>query len=251
MEQDLLKIKKLLINYINLINKEYKYSKINLESNKLVLFNESNTITFLVCDGKLLLPSAAYNFFELAHNFNNYGINKNNYRFFNEYLDTNTTYMEYIDHVIECAFNAYDYFEENLLHEAMHLCGSGGGSPLEEGINELKTRELAMKYKIKIAAYGYSKEVEVAKKLQNILGKELMDDLTFIANEKRYEFLLNKATNKEAILYQELSNDMINLSKDYFEKVSKLSNPYDKAKLYETIDYSILYKHLDNNKIIH
>jgi len=62
----------------------------------------------------------------------------------------------------------------------------------KEGINELKTRELAQKYNIKIAAYGYSKEVEMAKKMQKIIGKETMDELTFIPRYERIVFLRDK-----------------------------------------------------------
>ena len=210
---------------------------------EIVEFNSGDTITFVVTDGKLLLPKAFYNLFPLFKNYDNYGKNKNNGRQVGEYLDTRTTYFEYIEHVITGALSVYDYFEESLLHEAMHICGSEGGSPLEEGINELKTRELAQKYNIKIAAYGYSKEVEVAKRLQKILGNKIMDELTFIPLNERFEFLSARVGLKLAQLYQFLTREMLKISYEsgYYQKNSHFNDPFEKAKLYETIDYSALY----------
>jgi len=69
MEDDLLKIQKLLLQYINIITKEYPNScgsnvidKIN-NREELVKFNKTNEISFLVSDGVLLLPLPAYKIF--------------------------------------------------------------------------------------------------------------------------------------------------------------------------------------------
>ena len=141
--------------------------------------------------------------------------------------------------------SVYDYFEESLLHETMHICGSRGGTPLEEGINELKTRELAQKYNIKIAAYGYSKEVEMAKKMQKIIGKETMDELTFIPRYERIVFLRDKLGEKVAELYLQISDEMTKKSEDYYKKLSQVSDPFEKAELYDNIDYTDLYQIVD------
>lgn len=254
MEQDLLKIKELLLQYIGIISKEFKSSNAeqvlaNLDdAQEIVAFNDTDSISFFVRNGKLLLPKKAYSIFPYFKKYEIYGKERNNHRCIEEYLDTNTTYLEYIEHVITGALSVYDYFEESLLHEAMHICGSGGGTPLEEGINELKTRELAQKYNIKIAAYGYSKEVEVSKKLQQILGKEIMDELTFIPSTKRYAFISDKVGNNKAKLYKVVSDKMIEKSKEYFENISRLDDPFEKARLYEKIDYSEMYQIIDGEK---
>ena len=66
MEQDFIKIKKLLLDHINLILKEYsncaREQLLNAINNdaEIVKFNSSNTITFIVQDGVLLLPKSAY-----------------------------------------------------------------------------------------------------------------------------------------------------------------------------------------------
>ena len=71
MEQDFLKIKELLFEYIKLIlnsytncNREQILNALNNNS-EIVRFNTSNTITFIVQDGVLLLPKAAYQIFPL------------------------------------------------------------------------------------------------------------------------------------------------------------------------------------------
>jgi len=130
----------------------------------------------------------------------------------------------------------------------MHLCGSNGGTPLEEGINELKTRELAVKYNIKIVSYGYSKEVEVAKNLQKLIGKEIMDELTFIPKSQRKFFISNKVSTEFAKLYELLSSKMIEKLAKYYRSLTKINNPFEKAKLYESIDYTELYEIIDNYK---
>ncbi len=252
MNEDLIKIKKQLLEDINLILKEYpncnrkEIANIMNHDKEIVKYNSSNTITFIVQDGVLLLPKVAYQIFPLLKKYENYGTKLNSNRNIADYLDTNTTYKEYITHLIESGMSVYDYFEESLLHEAMHICGSQGGYPLEEGINELKTRELAQKYNIKIAAYGYSKEVKMAKKMQEIIGKETMDELTFIPKYERVKILTDKLGNEVGELYSQISTEMMKKSNDYYKKLSQISNPFEKANLYDNIDYTELYQTLDN-----
>lgn len=229
--------------YIKIISREYS-GKINNDilcylnnSDNLVEFNTSNTISFIVRNGKLLLPRIAYYVFDALKKEPNYGTNKNDKRSVSEYLDTNTTYLEYIDHAIVAGLDTIDYFEESLLHEAMHLCGSGGGDPLQEGINELKTRELAQKYNLKISGYGYPKEVEVAKMFQEIIGKENMDVLTFLNHQERLSFLNNSVGKDVATLYNQVSLEMLKSCRNYNVLIDKISSPIEKASLYDSIDY--------------
>lgn len=257
MEQDFLRIKELLYEYIKLILDSYsncdrkKISDIINNNFEIVKFNTSNTITFIVQDDVLLLPKAAYQIIPLLKQYKNYGTKPNSHRNIKDYLDTNTTYMEYINYMIEAGVSVYEYFEESLLHEAMHICGSQGGTPLEEGINELKTRELAQKNNIKIAAYGYSKEVEIAKKLQQIVGKDVMDELTFVPSYERKNFLTGRLGDEVAELYQLISHKMIEKSSCYYDKLFQVSDPFEKARLYEDVDYSEIHQIIDNYKRKH
>lgn len=247
MENDLLRIEKLLLKYLSIISKEYSFSEAEIVINKIkegkriVKFNSTQSISFFVNDGILLLPKAAYDIFPSLKRIKNYGTKLNQHRNIEEYLDTNTTYYDYINHVIESGMSVYKYFEESLLHETMHICGSRGGTPLEEGINELKTRELAQKYNISIAAYGYPKEVEIAKKLQKIIGKEIMDELTFIPIAERFNFLASRVSIEIAKLYDLLSIEMVKRSKDYYCNIGQISDPYEKAKFYMNKLIRVIY----------
>ena len=254
MNEDLNKIKDLLLKYVELIKNEYPESKAervesDLEDGKeIVRFNDKNTLSFLCVNGQLLLPKVAYDLFPILRQNELYGTNKNNRRDVSQYLDTDTTYFDYINHLLVAGLSEYDYFEESLLHETMHLCGSGGGIPLEEGINDLKTRELAQKQGIKIAGYAYSKEVEIAKQLQDILGKDIMDELTFTPSSKRFNYLYEKLGEEKANLYKNVSRKMIEESSNFFKTAYKTDNPFEKAKLYDEIDYSGTYTIIDNYK---
>ena len=259
-EKDILrdkqKIEDKIIEYVPLIEKEYGLyirgmTRNYLENNKnqLVELNKENAISFIVSRGKLFLPTYAYKIFPILMEQSNYNSNPDNRVEEKDYLNTNTTYTDYIHHVIEAGLTPYDYFEESLLHEVMHLCGSGGGTPLEEGINELKTRELAQKHHIKIAAMGYSKEVEIAKELESIIGKDTMSEVSFL--DSRMALDLIKRTNKDEVasLYENVRNTMIEQSNNYNSKMIKVSNPIEKAKLYSEIDYSKAHSLINKYKL--
>lgn len=74
MELDLLKIEELLMDYISLIGKEYPNSRTHdiLEKikngHKIVEFNSSSSISFLVNNDKLLLPKYVYTIFSSLEN---------------------------------------------------------------------------------------------------------------------------------------------------------------------------------------
>lgn len=41
---------------------------------------------------------------------------------------------------------------------------------------------------------------------------------------------------------------MIEKSVSYFDKLSQVNNPFEKAKLYESVDYGEVYQIIDNYK---
>ena len=249
MKDDLDNIGKLLLRYIKTIINEYGVyidSDIinHVLNNKIVTFSNSDTISFIVKKGVLYLPKHIYSLIPEFQKNIGYGVLPNDGRRIEDYMDTSTTYYDYINHFIRGGLSAYNYFEESLLHEAFHLCGCSGNHPLEEGITELKTRELAQKYSIKIAGYAYPKEVEVAKKVQDIMGKDIIDELAFVLDNK-YDFLIGKVGIEKADLYLKVVKDMTDLSKGYYSKFEKISKPSDKAELYSQLDYSSVLKYLD------
>ena len=103
MDLDLLEIEKLLMGYIDIIGKEYPNSRTQdifnkiKNGHKIVEYNSSSSISFFVIEDKLLLPKYAYNIFHLFEGYDNYGTEPEHRRFTDDYLDTNTTYYDYID----------------------------------------------------------------------------------------------------------------------------------------------------------
>ena len=252
-KNDVDKIKEKLKLYIDIIIKEYGsyldnnlISKLN-NNTDIVALNDENTVSFVCRNGILYLPKIAYSIFPELRKHERYAFNPSNRVLEENYLDTNTTYFDYINHVIEAGLNEYEYFEESLLHEAMHLCGSGGGNAFKEGINELKTRELVQKYHIKIAAIGYSKEVELAKKFQMIVGKTILDELAFknYSLEKAYDFLMNRCGVKIADLYKKILYLIEEESNIILRSATTTSDPFEKARLYSMIDYKETNKLID------
>ena len=74
----------------------------------------------------------------------------------NTLIKNKNTFWDYIKHAIIKGLSPEEYFQESLLHEAMHFCGCGGADPLKEGITELKTREAkVIKDFIKVKKFPY------------------------------------------------------------------------------------------------
>ena len=249
MIKDLYEIEELTKKYISIVQEEYKdyipkeLQEYLIKNDSFVKYSEKG-ISFYVRDRVIYLPKIAYDYFEKLKTFPQYGTYPNKYRKVEDYLDTNTTYYDYIDHVVGDALTPLDYFKESLLHEVMHLCGSKGANPLDEGFNELIARELASKYSIEFAAYGYPKEVEIAKRLEDIIGKETTDQLIFMNYNQKIDLLRSKNPDI-ANLYINVHNKMIELSKDYFDTLSNVVDPYVKADNYSKIDYSEVHKMID------
>ena len=72
-----------------------------------------------------------------------------------------------------------------------------------------------------------------------------MDELTFILIAERVNFIASRVSVEIAKLYDLLFIEMVKRSKDYYCNIGQISDPYEKAKLYEQIDYSDLYTMLD------
>lgn len=240
MNEDFIIVEKRLNEYIKIIFEEFEMcidsnikQKILDKKSSLLKWSDDDSISFVVRDGILRLPKTTYEVINKLKKLKNYGTRKREYDTLN-YFDTSKTYMDYINEVIECGLSPLDYFLESLLHETMHVCGSAGYLPLAEGINELKTRELAEKRNIKISAFGYPKEVEVALLFQNIVGKEVVDQLTFIPPDNKYRFLETAVGKEVADLYKTLNEQM---NSKVNREMFSTKDPVIKAKIYSQINY--------------
>ena len=149
-----------------------------------------------------------------------------------------------------------DYFNDLLLHETMHFCGSGGSTALKEGINELLTRKIALENNFKTSGCAYPKEVRIAYTLQQMLGEDTINQIAFINNELDILNYLEDTIGKEASdLYLDISGIMNN---EFQTKYYKDMNSYNglegikkKVENYQNIDYTKVYELIDeyNKKI--
>lgn len=234
-------IRKKILCYLQVIQDEYPVSmerimKIKTDLNSKIHFSHG-TITFFVRDNELYLPEDAFAVIDEFSKLEEYGSTNNTGVRVEDYLKTDATYMDYVKHVITDGLDVLSFYEESLLHEVMHMCGGSGGALLDEGFNELKTRELAQKYGIKIAAVGYQKEVEVAKRFEDILGTDVCSKLTFLPLEERNDYLYSIGGSDLVGFYNQVRNTMEKEGKEYSRNVSEVRNPFVKVKLYDKVSY--------------
>lgn len=136
------------------------------------------------------------------------------------------TYITYIKHVFLKGLTPEEYFKEILLHKTLHFCGSGGGTTIKEGINGLKTRQLAKKYNLLTSSCGYPKET-----------KEILDSISPEATT----FYFNLETTMEEEFYNKYMK----------YNFPELTGPLKKAQKYNSIDYTKAYDLLNEYKRLH
>ncbi len=225
-------------------------------SNVIQIFDYSS-INGYANNKYIALPLNADKAFDELKKIPGYGTNKNHKVYDNTTLIiNNNTFMTYVDHVIKKRMTLEDYFNDLLLHETMHFCGSEGSTALKEGINELLTRKIALENNFKTSGCGYPKEVRIAYTLQQMLGEDTINQIAFINNELDILNCLEDTIGKEASdLYLDISGIMNN---EFQTKYYKDMNSYNglegikkKVENYQNIDYTKVYELIDeyNKKI--
>lgn len=181
-----------------------------------------------------------------------YGINKDHKPYSNENMVVNNnTFLTYLIHVFISGTNAEGYYDDLLLHEVMHFCGSDGGSVLKEGINELLTRMLAKRYNLRTNSCGYPKEVKLAYDLMNCFGEDIIIKLAFIKGfENEMNFLRENLGDAAANLYFQVCGIAEKeFSEKYYSHMPEFSGTIGivkKVLFYRKIDYSTCHYMIDN-----
>ncbi len=255
MEKDRLEIAKLVQYYVSIILKEYKdLIPVNIKNRLLntsnfldyVKIENTNTISLFVTMDDLVihLPLDAYKVINNLKELKEYGSNKYNCTHDKtNMVINNNTFIDFVNHIIVSGSTPLDYFKEVLLHEVMHVCGSDGGSSLQEGFNELKTREIALKYNLYTSCCGYPKEVKIAYELELLFGKEICDQFCFLSFPERLELLDKKIGVYARELYLNIYLEMEKEFRPYMDRnYSGLIGIKEKCDTYEKIDYSNVYK---------
>lgn len=188
-EQTKEKLAKQLKNQIEIILEEYgeviptetiiKLKKIK-DYKELIEIKDTKTISCFVRDDKIYFPETIEKILKMLKFIPGNSINKNHKAYKKENLVLNkNTFITYMKHLFIKGATPEEFYEENLLHETMHLCGSKGVFPLHEGLTEYKTRKIAQKHNLKTTGCGYPKEVKIVETLTQILGEEFMNIYSF------------------------------------------------------------------------
>lgn len=213
-----------------------------------IMVEDSGTISMFATSSGIIMPKGAYEIFKYMKRIPGYGISKKHKSYKSGEIVNNNTYYDYIKHVFISGMSVEEFFRDTLLHETMHFCGSDGGNAIREGLTELKTRELAQKYGLKASRCGYPKEVEIVSRLQQIIGRDILDQITFAQNNDEIDRILQENCGRDvAALFFEISHLMdkeLSVKYDH-SKFGGLFGPIKKARAYSQIDYSKIHDKLE------
>ncbi len=223
---------------------------------KIIKIYDYGSINACANASEIKMPLCADKVLNFMSKIPGYGINKNHQSYNQENLINNdNTFSDYIYHVFITGTNVEGYYEDLLLHETMHFCGSGGATALKEGINELLTRKLALEKNFRTNGCAYPKEIQIAFELQQIYGEEILNQIAFINSEKQiYMFLENTIDKEAAELYLNISNIM---EREFYPKYYSNMDSFNgitgiirKTTNYNKIDYSSVHELLNNYSIL-
>ena len=253
------RLEKKLQEYVSIIAEEYheyipeskkRFLKSITSFEKCISISDTGTISLFYRNNKIYLPKLAFLVLEQLKEHEQYGFDPNHKCYNEETIISNSnTFLDYINHAILKGLTPEEYYQENLLHEAMHFCGCGGANPLLEGITELKTRELAKKKGLITSGCGYPKEVEVVLRLQKIFGEKLINTIVF-SDRTLSETVEAISGNEIASLYRTINVKMSESSYQYLTaKFDGKDAHIKKAQLYNKIDYSSVHELLDQYEL--
>ena len=250
--------------YINAIIEKYgKYipkDRLEVLNNisdyeSLINIHDYGSVNAYATNHGIAMPLCADKLLNIASKVPGYGINKNHHSYNSSNLiNNNNTFMVYIIHVFVSGTNAEGYYEDMLLHEVVHFCGSGGASALREGINELLTRKIALDKGFRTNGCGYPKEVHLAYRLQSIFGEDIIDQIAFIESDNDVcIFLADNLGEEAASLYLNVVKaTQKEFDRKYYEKMDSYSGAFailKKTLNYNFIDYSRVYQLLDDYEL--
>jgi len=244
------KIKK----YIYIIKTEYP-TLVSIpdtsDYNKIVHIENTKTISLFVSNNNFYFPLDAYYVLESLKKNPLYKSNPYHKTYDeNNLMINDNTFLTYIEHLVIKGCTPLEYFNEILLHEVMHFCGSNGADALMEGLNEYLTRSIALKYNLKTNGCAYYKEVKIINELALIFKEETLKKISFSKSEDEIVDILNEE-NYEAINFFFTLRKIMNnefYEKYYQFKFPGLNGPFEKAKKYNEINYEKAYELIEHYK---
>ena len=218
----------------------------------LINIYDYGSINGMANDKSISLPLCADRLFKIAKKIPGYAINKNHRLYSDDNLLLNNNgFLKYVFHAFISGTDTEGYYEDILLHEALHFCGSGGSSALREGMNELLTRKLAKEKGFRTNGSAYPKEVNVVYHLQELFGEDIINKISFMNSEGEIALFLTTHLGMDACsLYLSISREM---EKEFNEKYYSKFDTYNgisgvirKTLNYHKINYSKIYQMMDN-----
>ncbi len=168
--------------YLEIIKKEFnintnlKNLEIKIDDNKSLFPTSMNNIIYLPKSYKALLKE--------LKKIPKFGYNKNHSHFKKDEINNKKTYFDFLKHIYIAGLSEEEYYKELILHELISMCSINEDSSLKRGLVELKTRELAQKYNLITNWCLNSKELEIALKMQELLGQELINKIIFTKSKR-------------------------------------------------------------------
>ena len=239
---------------VEIIKKEYPNLvdiPINYDLKEMVHIEETGTISLFVSGKNFYFPLDAFKVLGTLKKIPGFGMMKNHKTCNPDNMIINdNTYITYIKHVFLKGLTPEEYFKEILLHETLHFCGSGGGTAIREGINELKTRQLAKKYGLLTSSCGYPKETKIAYELEKIFGEDIINKISFSRSYREIKEILDSVSPEASSFFFSLETIM---EKEFHNKYMKfnfpgLTGPFKKTQKYNSIDYTKAYALIDEYK---
>lgn len=260
--EDISYLSNYLKKYVNIINQEYgsyipitrkiELDRIDNYEDEIKIENTGTiTLYYYGSDKKIHLPELAYSVIDEFKKNELYGIEPNHSPSNGkDLIDNDNTFEDYIEHAIKAGISPRKYFEESLLHESMHFCGSSGSDPISEGLTELRTRELAKKYGLLTSGCGYPKEVKLVRKIEEVFGRDVCSKILFEKEHRnKKEIIREELGEKEANLFDDIYFCANRTFRDYINKpYNGLDGPMKKAQTYSNIDYSEASSLIENYK---
>lgn len=239
---------------VKIIKKEYPNLvdiPVNYDLQELVHIEQTGTISLFVRNHNFYFPLDAFKVLGAFKRIPGFGMVKNHKTCNQDNMIINdNTYITYIKHAFLKGLTPEEYFKEILLHETLHFCGSGGRTAIREGINELKTRQLAKKYDLLTSSCGYPKETKIAYELENLFGEDIINKISFSKSRLEIKEILDSVSPIASSFFFTL--EMV-MEEEFYDKYMKyefpgLTGPFKKTQKYNSIDYTKAYLLIDEYK---
>lgn len=151
------------------------------------------------------------------------------------FIDNDKDYIDYLNYFIDYGLREKDYYLDVLPHVIMHLIGCGN-SLLDEGITELRTRQLCKKYGIRCAPVMHTKETKLVRMLEKYIEPRYFDVSVFSSSDY---LILNECDKIFGPKFRELYND---LSIEYREyTIDNSQDPFEHYEYYRKLNFEPLY----------